>query len=74
MREFGFNVVGEFGSIKDIVGPGSVDSEYGKIFANYLIYKGKHYDIKAVFDGGLEIDAEDLFGKHGDEFPLELIR
>jgi hypothetical protein len=53
---------------------GSKNSLYGKIEHGYLTYDGKSYKIMNVCPGVLELDTNSLFGKYGDEFPLDMVR
>jgi len=54
--------------------PGGVDCKFGKIEDGCLLYKGVYYKIEYVVKGTLIFDSNKLFGKCGDEFPLELIK
>lgn len=52
----------------------TTNTVYGKIEGNALKYKGKYYLIKEVNPETLVLETDKLFGKYGDEFPLDLIR
>jgi len=54
--------------------PGGVDCKFGKIEDGCLLYMGIYYKIRYVVKGTLIIDSDNLMGKFGDEFPLELIK
>lgn len=47
---------------------------YGKIEGDFLLYKGNYYKIERIAPETLFIDANNLFGQDGDEFPLSLVR
>lgn len=47
---------------------------YGKIEGDFLLYKGKYFKITQIAPETLFVDTNTLFGKYGDEFPLELVR
>lgn len=47
---------------------------YGKIEGDFLLYKGQYYKINQIAPETLFVDSNKLFGKYGDEFPLELVR
>lgn len=55
-------------------GTKSTATAYGKIEGDFLLYKGKYYKIENIAPETLFIDANTLFGQHGDEFPLNLVR
>lgn len=48
--------------------------EFGVIEDGLLLYKGKYYKITLVSKGVLFLDTTELFGKCGDEFPLDRIK
>ena len=48
--------------------------EFGKIEGNVLKYKGTYYEIRYVSVGCLVLKTDKLFGKFGDEFPLDKVR
>jgi hypothetical protein len=64
-------------SLKDlnkVIGNVGSTKTYGRIEGETLFYKGKYYKIRYVQPETLILDTENLFGKYGDEFPLELIK
>ncbi len=47
---------------------------YGKIEGDFLSFKGKYYKILQVAPDCLFLDSNKFLGRHGDEFPLDLIK
>lgn len=52
----------------------TTNTVYGKIEGETLLYKGVYYKLRYVTAECLVLDTDKLFGKYGDEFPLELIK
>ena len=53
---------------------GSTNNVYGKIEGETLFFKGKYYKLNHVNPECLILDTNELFGKYGDEFPLDMVR
>lgn len=47
---------------------------FGKIQGSILVYEGKSYKIRYVVEGALIVNTDKLFGKFGDEFPIDYIK
>jgi len=52
----------------------STNTTYGRIEGELLYYKGTYYKLRYVTAECLVLDTDKLFGRFGDEFPLELIK
>ena len=52
----------------------STNKTFGKIEDGTLFFKGKYYKIRYVSNGVIVLDTDKLFGRWGDEFPLELVK